>query len=251
MIKWASLIAIIGVLIYYGAGKLSAPNSPDTAISQAKGDIIINVLATDSNIYGRPWDGIRMGGVAGRMMPDLPTHSPPDMALCLIDPGQKESNMECYHKGDAEAPISICHDSFECSFSISIPQGRSFGILIYDIDGLIGSDRHDLIDAFIVDNGDRRTSEAERLTREAMSLIARTDVDIPPWLRNWVGQSLGNRLPEWLKKLADRKSIDLQPSETLRRDTQFKIYKPGDCDSGCRLSQSFVTINWTSFVKKK
>jgi hypothetical protein len=230
------VLIAIAAFIYIGAYKTD---------SRAHITLGVSIVANDTNAYGQPWDGIQMGGIYGRIMPDLPTKSPPDIVLCIIDLKSSGPDMNCQQKGSADEPESICHDSFECDFTPQVPRKASFAILTYDLDGVFGVDRNDLIDVILVSNDDKKLAELSEAAKQAASLIARTDIDIPPWISSWATKNLGNRMPKWLKAIAERGSFEIKPSEAKRRETPYKIFKTGDCKDGCRLSQSTIKIDWS------
>jgi len=207
-----------------------SPASAETAPpSEASQTIRLTVVANETTAYGTPWDGIRMGGIVGSLMPELPLTSPPDLAVCLVALEGEDTAMECHHNLVDGTPVSFCHDAFECSFDLPSRSGTAFGVVIYDIDTLLGDDRNDFVDAFLIAGPEGEIAAVEAATRAAVQTLCRTDVEVPGTFR-------------------DRLKLDrltIMPNEQKRRSSAMRVIKRGDCEAAaCRLTQSQVSISW-------
>jgi hypothetical protein len=178
----------------------------------------VQVRADPTTVYGTPWDGVSGGGP---LQFALPTSSPPDLAVCIVAIDGERPAIACEHRGTAHQPVSLCEDSFECTFDVAVPQSRPFGLIIYDIDEIwFGADRHDLVDvAIVAEPADDMRALAEAV-RTGVARIARTDISVP---------GLGK--------------VTVQPGELLRRERPYPVLRRGQCAAApCRLTQSTVTI---------
>lgn len=208
-----------------------ASGSPETAPpSKAESQTLrVTVVANETTAYGMPWDGIRMGGIVGSFMPELPLTSPPDLAVCVVALEGQDTAIECHHNVVDGTPVSFCHDAFECSFDLPSRSGAAFGVVIYDIDTLLGDDRNDFVDAFLVASPEGEIAVVEAATRAAVQTLCRTDVEVPGTFR-------------------DRLKLDrltILPNEEKRRASAMRVIGRGDCEAAaCRLTQSQVSISW-------
>ena len=227
MTRAGSIVAL--ALVRVITATLDPAEAAETLPARPPTTVRLTVTANDTNVYGTPWDGVRMGTIVGAFMPELPTSSPPDIAICVVEISTGQPAMDCHHQGSEAKPISLCHDSFECTFDATVPSTGAFGIVVYDIDNGLGEGRNDLVDVFLVAEGGERLEEVEEATRAAVKLISRTDADVPDFMRNWL----------------KRDRVTIKPNEELRRSSPYKVFGRGECAKvACRLSQSQIVIDW-------
>lgn len=202
----------------------------DNSSSSRPATYRITIIANEVDAYGRAWDGVGGGGAAigpGLLLP-LPISSPPDLALCVVG-GEV---MECHHRADGGMPESLCPDAFRCSWTVTVPVGVPFGLVVYDIDWAAPNvpDANDLVDALVVAKGNQCTRDVEYTVRQAVGLIARTRIAMPSWMPRIEGVTSGT-------------SLSLNPGEERRRSAALTVLDPDGCaTSACTLTQSSILI---------
>jgi hypothetical protein len=234
MISKLLLWGIIAAALWFGVHSCTGGNVPlpvaalRTPLPQEAGagtaewsrTFKITVRANETTVYGMPWDSV---GVAGFMLDGVfmrtPFSSPPDMVLCIVS----ATAYECHWRGTAAEPESFCHDSFACDWHVRAPR-EPFGIIIIDLDSIIGQILHDLVDAAVFAAQDEQRTGLDDALRALLPRLSSTEIDAPRWL-------------------AASQSLTLFPGEKKRRQRAFPVLDPRACaNSPCKLVQSEIRI---------
>lgn len=106
--------------------------------ASAQGVYDLTVKADPTKASKSPWDG-----VPGLAKSRANLNEPPDIAVCIV---QAEGKPQCLWKPQGRRLLSVCQNSFSCTFeNVTLP-ASPFGLLFIDIDARL----HDLIDIVIL-----------------------------------------------------------------------------------------------------
>jgi hypothetical protein len=161
----------------------------------------LTVKADSTKASKSPWDG-----VPGLAKSRVNLNEPPDIAVCIV---QAEGKPQCLWKPQGRRLLSVCQNSFSCTFEqVTLPP-PPFGLLFIDIDARL----HDLIDIVILSGNATGSGEGniERALFKAMTALT-------PGL----SENTKERGLDRVKVLPLQQCADAQPCRLTQSEFQLK-----------------------------
>lgn len=163
--------------------------------------VTLTVQADPRKWNGQPWDGLETFAPV-----NLPTTTPPDLAVCVVRVGQPEV---CFERHSGGQRLSLCQDSSSCTFALTgVDTRHPFGLFIYDIDMA----RDDLVDIAIM----VPTAATPAATYQPIETA--------------------------LRRMMETRTPAITPMERNRRERASQVLTVEQCREGCRLVQSGITM---------
>ena len=129
------------------------------ASASAQGVFDLTVKADPTKVSKSPWDG-----VPGLAKSRVNLNEAPDIAVCIV---KAEGKPECLWKPQGRRLLSVCQNSFSCTFEkVALPP-LPFGLLFIDIDARL----HDLIDIVVLSGNASGDPDIERALFAAMTTL--------------------------------------------------------------------------------
>ncbi|MGD1923361.1 MAG: hypothetical protein ACFB03_04120 [Paracoccaceae bacterium] len=184
--------------------------------------VTIQLSVQPLNAFAKPWDGFSLGTVIGPIFGGLDTATPADPTVCILT--ATSSTAYCTLR-EAEGDYrSTCPNSNVCDWTVSVPHGQQYAIVVFDVDDGWTQGSWDLVDTLIVGNAEpAEMARLDQLTRKLIEIVSPTTITLPDEVSGGAVFTFNNE-------------------EAERRERAFLVLDHAQAEASVSLSQSLVAV---------